>query len=89
MEKLNDLNFHSLKQNIELILGHSEVYEMIDNRLCPNKPPDGTEEVQKWLRKDNIARMTIGLTLSDEILKKSSNLGCGRRFATSTYENYS
>eukprot|EP00171_Calliarthron_tuberculosum_P023136 IDg23136t1 len=86
MEKLNDLNFHSLKQKIELVLGHREVDEMIDHRLCPEKPPDGTEEVQKWLREDKTARITIGLTLSDEMLKNVSGtttaLKCGKRFAT-------
>ena len=69
MEKLNDNNFHSWKQKIELVLGHREVDEMIDHQLCPNKPDEGTEELQKWLRKDKTARMTIGLTLCDEMLK--------------------
>eukprot|EP00171_Calliarthron_tuberculosum_P023077 IDg23077t1 len=73
MEKLRDSNFHSWKQKIELVLGHRDVDEMIDRRLCPDKPPDGTEEALKWLRKDKTARMTIGLTLSDEMLKNVSN----------------
>eukprot|EP00171_Calliarthron_tuberculosum_P000991 IDg991t1 len=72
MEKLNDSNFHSWKQKIELVLGHREVEQMIDRRLCPDKPPEDTEEVLKWLRKDKTARMTIGLTLSDEMLKNVS-----------------
>eukprot|EP00171_Calliarthron_tuberculosum_P023586 IDg23586t1 len=46
---------------------------MINRCLCPDKPSDGSEEVQKWLRKDKTARMTIGLTLSDEMLKNVSH----------------
>eukprot|EP00171_Calliarthron_tuberculosum_P000726 IDg726t1 len=73
MEKLNDSNFHSWRQKIELVLGHREVDEMINRCLCPDEPSDGSEEVQKWLRKDKTVRMTIGLTLSDEMLKNVSH----------------
>eukprot|EP00171_Calliarthron_tuberculosum_P021161 IDg21161t1 len=69
MEKLNDSNFYCWRQKIELVLGHREVDDMIDARLCPEKPPECSEKLQKWLRKDKTARMTIGLTLSDEMLK--------------------
>eukprot|EP00171_Calliarthron_tuberculosum_P016921 IDg16921t1 len=73
MEKLNDSNFHSWRQKIEYLLGHRQVDDMIDSRLRPDKPADGTEEVQKWLRKDKTAKYTIGLTLSDEMLKNVSH----------------
>ncbi len=69
IEKLNDNNFHSWKQKIELVLGHREVDDMIDRILCPTRPTDH-EDLQKWVRKDKTARMTIGLALSDEMLKK-------------------
>ena len=69
MEKLNDNNFHSWKTKIELVLGHREVDDMIDARLCPARPDADEEKIAKWVRKDKTARMTIGLTLSDEMLK--------------------
>ena len=68
IEKLDYSNFHSWKQKMELILGHREVDEMIDSELCPPRPTD-PEELSKWLRKDKTARMAIGITLSDEMLK--------------------
>eukprot|EP00171_Calliarthron_tuberculosum_P018138 IDg18138t1 len=73
MQKLNDSNFHSWKQKIKYVLGHRQVDEMIYSRLRPENPPDGTEEVLKWLRKDKTAQMTISLTLSDEMLKNVSH----------------
>lgn len=72
MEKLTETNFHSWKQKIELVLGHRGVDEMIDARLCPEKPPEEGDELVKWLKKDKTARMTVGLTLSDEMLKNVS-----------------
>lgn len=72
MEKLTENNFHSWKQKIELVLGHRGVDEMIDKHLCPAKPAAESEELLKWLKKDKTARMTIGLTLSDEMLKNVS-----------------
>ncbi len=68
IEKLNDSNFFSWKQKMELVLGHREVDDMIDPILCPRRPED-PEDLHKWIRKDKTARMTIGLTLSDEMLK--------------------
>lgn len=68
IEKLDYSNFHSWKQKMELILGHREVDEMIDPNLRPRRPTD-QEELLKWLRKDKSARMAIGITLSDEMLK--------------------
>ncbi len=68
IERLNELNFHSWKKKIELVLGHREFDDMIDSILCPPRPTD-PEELQKWVPKDKTARMTIGLTLSDEMLK--------------------
>ncbi len=68
IEKLNETNFFSWKQKIELVLGHREVDDMVDPILCPRRPED-PEELQKWIRKDKTARMTIGLTLSNEMLK--------------------
>lgn len=41
---------------------------MIDSRLCPRQPDD-QEQLYKWLRRDKLARMTTGLSLSDEMLK--------------------
>ncbi len=61
VEKLNDINFHSWRQKMELVLGHREVDDMVDPTLCPRRPED-PEELQKWVRKDKTARMTIGLT---------------------------
>ncbi len=72
IEKLNEINFHSWKQKIEPFLGHREVDDMIDTILCPPRPTD-LEELEKWVRKDKTARMTIGLTLSDEMLKNVSH----------------
>eukprot|EP00171_Calliarthron_tuberculosum_P002750 IDg2750t1 len=70
MEKLSYTNFYSWKQKIELVLGHREVDEMIDAVLCPPRAaPEAVDETQKWVRKDKTARMTIGLTLSNEMLK--------------------
>ncbi len=54
------------------MLGHREVDDMIDTILCPRRPED-PEELQKYVRKDNTARMTIGLTLSDAMLGKISH----------------
>ena len=68
IEKLDYSNFHSWKQKMELILGHREVDDMIDPNLRPRRPTD-QEELLKWLRKDKSARMAIGITLSDEMLK--------------------
>ncbi len=68
IEKLNETNFFSWKRKIELVLAHREVDDMVDPILCPRRPED-PEELQKWIRKDKTARMTIGLTLSDEMLK--------------------
>eukprot|EP00171_Calliarthron_tuberculosum_P021288 IDg21288t1 len=68
MEKLSDNNFHSWRQKMQYVLSHREVSNMVDKILCPRKPED-PDELSKWLRKDNFARMTIGLTLSDEMLK--------------------
>lgn len=68
IENLSERNFHSWKHKIELVLGHREVDEMIDINLCPRRLEDA-EELTKWLRKDKLAHMTIGLTLSDEMLK--------------------
>lgn len=72
MQKLNDNNFHSWKQKIELALGYRGVDHMVDKRLCPDKPAEGSEELLKWLKKYKIARLTIGLTLSDDKLKNVS-----------------
>lgn len=68
IEKLNDNNYHSWKQKVELILGHRDVDDMVDSDLCPRRP-EYQEPIAKWLRKDNLECMTISLTLSDEILK--------------------
>ncbi len=57
---------------MELLLGHREVDDMVDQTLCRRRPED-TEELQKWVRKDKTARMTIGLTLSDEMLENVSH----------------
>ncbi len=40
--------------------------------LCSRRPED-PEELQKWVRKDKTARMTIGLTASDEMLENVSH----------------
>ncbi len=40
IEKLNENNFYSWKQKIELVLGHREVDDMIDIILCPARPDD-------------------------------------------------
>ena len=72
IEKLDYSNFHSWKQKMELILGHREVDEMIDPDLRPPRPAE-QEALSKWLRKDKTARMTIGITLSDEMLKNVSH----------------
>lgn len=45
---------------------------MIGERLRPDKPADGSEELGKRLEKDKTARMTIGLTLSDDMVKNVS-----------------
>ncbi len=59
---------------------------MIDPILCPDRPED-RDELQKWVRKDKTARMTIGLTLSDEMLEKLVTLRrlsrCGKKFSMS------
>ncbi len=72
---------------MELVLGHREVDDMVDPTLCPRRPED-PEELQKWVRKDKTARMTIGLTLSDEMLGNVSHtttaLICGCRYASYT-----
>lgn len=68
IEKLGADNFHSWKQKIGLILGHREVDEFIDKDKRPIIP-ESIEERSKWSRKDKLARMTIGLSLSDEMLK--------------------
>ncbi len=78
IEKFNERNFHSWKQTIELVLGHREVDYMIDPILCPRRPED-PEELLKWVRKDKTARMTIGLTLSDEMLEKCQSHRYGTR----------
>ena len=72
IEKLNDSNFHSWKQKIELVLGHREVDDMIDPVLRPSRPGQA-DELVKWMRKDKTARLTIGLTLCDEMLKNVSH----------------
>eukprot|EP00171_Calliarthron_tuberculosum_P021971 IDg21971t1 len=69
MKKHKDTNFYYWRQIIELVLGNREVDEMINARLCLEKPPEGYEKLHKWLRKDKTARMTIGLAISDEMLK--------------------
>lgn len=71
--KFNVVNFVSWRPKIELVLGHREVDEMIAKRLCPDIPDEDDEAIGEWLRKDKTARMTIGLTLSDEMLKNVSN----------------
>ena len=53
---------------MELILGHREVDDMIDPILC-RPPPEDPEALSKWTRKDKTARMAIGISLSDEMLK--------------------
>ncbi len=58
IEKLKEINFHSWKQKIELILGHREVDEMIDPVLRPPRP-ENQDELLKWLRKDKTARMRL------------------------------
>jgi len=68
IEKLNYSNFHSWKQKIELVLGHRDVDDMVDPTLCPPRP-DASDELSKWIRRDKTARMTIGISLSDEMLK--------------------
>eukprot|EP00171_Calliarthron_tuberculosum_P021559 IDg21559t1 len=68
IEKLSERNFYSWKQKVELVLDHREVDDMIDTVLCPHRPED-PEQLAKWLRKGKLARMTIGLSLSDEMLK--------------------
>eukprot|EP00171_Calliarthron_tuberculosum_P019821 IDg19821t1 len=55
--------------SVSLVLCHREVDEMIDHRLRPNKLADETDEVHKWLRNDKTAIMTVGITLSDKMLK--------------------
>ncbi len=72
IEKLNEINFHSWKQKIKLFLGHREVDDMIDTILCPPRLTD-PEELQNWVHKDKTTRMTIGHTLSDEMLKNVSH----------------
>lgn len=72
IEKLSEHNFHARKQKIVLVLGHRDVDEIIDSLLFSNKPLE-IEAVQKWVRKDKTDRMTIGLTLSDEMLKNVSH----------------
>ncbi len=57
---------------MEHVLRHREVDDMVDPTLCPRRPED-SEELQKWVRKDKTARMTIGLTLSDEMLENVSH----------------
>ncbi len=92
IEKLNENNFHLRKQKIESDLGHREVDDMIDSILCPSRPDD-PEELQKWVRKDKTARMTIGLALSDEMLKNVSHTveasKCGKRYALSIRDTHS
>ncbi len=73
IEKLNENNFHSWKQKMELVLGHREVDDMIDSILCLARPDD-PDKLQKWVRKDKKARITIGLALSDEMLKNVSHI---------------
>ena len=46
IEKLNDSNFHSWKQKIELVLGHREVDDMIDQVLRPSRPGQADELVK-------------------------------------------
>ncbi len=70
--KLNENNFRSWKQKIELVFGQREVDDMIDPILCPNRL-ENIEELRKRLRNDKTARITIGLTLSDEMLKNVSH----------------
>ncbi len=72
IEKLNEINFHSWKQKIELVLGHREVDEIIDPLLQPPRIED-QDEILKWVRRDKTARMTISLILSDEMLKNGSH----------------
>ncbi len=50
VEKLNERNFHSWMQNIELVLGHKEVDDMIDPILCRRRRED-PEELLKWLER--------------------------------------
>ncbi len=45
---------------------------MIDEILCPRRP-ENSEELQKWVHKDKTPRITIGLTLSDEMLENVSH----------------
>ncbi len=45
---------------------------MIDPILFPTSPTDH-EDLQKWVRKDKTAKMTIGIALSDEMLKNVSH----------------
>lgn len=68
IEKLGENNFHSWKQKVELVLMQKEVDNMIDATARPARPKDPTL-LTKWLRKDKLARATIGLCLSDEMLK--------------------
>lgn len=68
IEKLDETNFYSWKQKIELVLGYKEVDEMIDPHLCPTRPEEQNEH-KKWLRKDKLARLYIGLSVSGEMLK--------------------
>ncbi len=57
---------------MEFVFGHREVDDMVDATLCPRRPED-REELQKWVRKDKTARMTIELTLYDEMLENVSH----------------
>ncbi len=50
VEKLNDINFYSWRQKMELVLEHREVDDMVDPTLCPRRPED-SEELQKWVQK--------------------------------------
>lgn len=58
-----------METKTELVLCHLEFDDMIDVHLCLQKPEDGSDEISKWLRKGKTASMTIGLTLSVEMVK--------------------
>lgn len=60
-------NFCSCKQKIEQILSFREVKDTIDHECFPQRPIV-PEELFKWLRKDKMARITIGIKFSAEIL---------------------
>eukprot|EP00171_Calliarthron_tuberculosum_P012013 IDg12013t1 len=52
---------------MELILSHREFKHIVDKNLCSRMLED-PEDLSKWLSKDNFALMTIGLSLSNEML---------------------